>query len=486
MLAKLPPHLNVVTQRDILESFEQDQSGARGLTPVGVAKPRNQDDVIDFVKWANSHATHLLPVSSTGGRRRGDTLALAEDTLILDLSGLDRVIHVDGRDKIAIIEPGVDFGSIDTQLKPQGLRSHRPLKPRAGKSVLASYLDREPIMVPRDHWDVSDPLAGTSIVLGNGDFVLTGSAALEGSLANQLAKGHRHMVAPGPWAIDILKVVQGSQGTLGTMTWGAVYCEKIPAAEQSVFAHADELGPIINTARDILHQRLASTIFIVDKTQLALLMGKNTDDFRTLADELPQWTLFVSAAGYELDPEAKVAWQMRDITQIAANNRLTLANALAGLNAEGFAQDLRVSESRYYKDRPLGAHKELFCLQSVSGVEAVINAVQNEQKIQPNLPVGVYIQPMAQGTFCHIEFNAVLTPEQKNDNREIDQLWQQMTEACLQAGGFFSRPHLDWLDRAFETNPDAVALMSSAKQLFDPNHIMHPKRLPYGLVGAAS
>ncbi|MDR6575869.1 methyl-accepting chemotaxis protein [Pseudomonas extremaustralis] len=64
-----------------------------------------------------------------------------------------RMIHADTKDEIAVIEPGLDFVELDAALSAFGLRSIKPFLPRQGKSVLATYLEREPPMGSNTHWD---------------------------------------------------------------------------------------------------------------------------------------------------------------------------------------------------------------------------------------------------------------------------------------------------------------------------------------------
>ena len=198
MTTRFPSSLSVTEDAQVRAAFAQDRDTRQGRTPAAVARPTTPAEMQTLVQWANAASTPIIPVSSTGPRRRGDTVPSTEGAVIADLSGMRQLVHADPRDKIAIVEPGIDFGTIDTLLAPHGLRAFRPLRPRAGKSVLASYLDREPLIHPNDHWDVGDPFGGSAIVLGNGDLVLTGSAAIEGTLQQQLDNGSRQMLSVGP------------------------------------------------------------------------------------------------------------------------------------------------------------------------------------------------------------------------------------------------------------------------------------------------
>lgn len=475
MPTRYPPSLSVTEAPQVRAGFSTDRDTAHGLMPAAVARPTTPNELQSLVQWANETQAKIIPVSSTGQRRRGDTVPTVENTVIADLTGMRKMIHADPRDKIAIIEPGLDFGTIDTLLSPHGMRAFRPLMPRAGKSVLASYLDREPLIHPNDHWDLIDPFGGTAMVLGNGDLVLTGSAAIEGTLKQQLDEGSRHMFSSGPGHTDLLRVVQGSQGTLGTVAWAAVYCERIPAVEKSHFVTADALAPIVALARDLLLRRITSTLFIVDDQQLAMLTARSGDDLASLAGQLPAWTLFVTQSGTTLRPEQKLAWQLADLRACVQTHGCTVHDDVAGRGADDFAASLRTASEDNYRDRFTGAHQELFFVQPFSGLPAIMAAKAACTK--PDMgPVGTYIQPMAQGTYCHVEFNLPHLPEHGS---RVAPYWQALTNACAQSGAFFSRPYGTWRDLAFASDDSVHTMMTAAKTLLDANDTMNPNRLPY-------
>jgi FAD/FMN-containing dehydrogenase len=420
-------------------------------------------------------------VSSTGTRRRGDTVPKYDNTVIADLSGMRKLIHVDSRDKIAIIEPGVDFGTIDTLLAPHGLRAFRPLAPRAGKSVIASYLEREPILGANDHWDVGDPFGGTGVVLGNGKYAPTGGAAIEGTLAEQLARGHRHMVPVGPINLDILRVLQGAQGSLGIMTWAAIYCERIPSLEESWFLTADSLEPVIAVAGELLMRRLGNKVFIVDRVQLALLLAHDQATFLQLVDALPKWTLFVSLSAHQYAPRDKMAWQLEELQACGAHHGLRPQQTLAGHGANDLASTLGRPQSSFFRDRVFGSHLELFFLQQldrVASFSALVRSSLDDDGFA-DMPLGTYIQPMAQGTYCHVEFTLPYGRDGLSRHEKLVSTWRATAERCAEAGGFFSRPYGDWSDIAFSRAGDIRPLLSMTKSIFDPGNVMNPGRLPY-------
>ena len=148
-LIKIVGAENVIDDPVTLDVYSRDHSFTPPMKPLMVVKPGNADEVQGIVKWANQTKTPLVPVSSGPPHFRGDSVPSAEGAVVVDLSGMNRIIMMDRRNRVAIIEPGVTFSELQPELAKEGLRLSMPLLPRASKSVLGSLLEREPINEPQ-------------------------------------------------------------------------------------------------------------------------------------------------------------------------------------------------------------------------------------------------------------------------------------------------------------------------------------------------
>jgi hypothetical protein len=160
---------SVFDNPDIGEPFSLDHHLIPPMKPCFMVKPSNVDEVQKIVLWANETQTPLVPVSSGGPHFRGDTLPTAPESVMVDLSGMRRILKIDRRNRLALIEPGVTYSQLQPKLQKEGLRMAMPLLPRSNKSVIASLLEREPVMSPRYQWNLLEPLRSLEIVWGNGD-----------------------------------------------------------------------------------------------------------------------------------------------------------------------------------------------------------------------------------------------------------------------------------------------------------------------------
>ena len=105
-----------------------------------------------------------------------------------------------------------------------------PLLPRPSKSVAASMLEREPVLIPKYHYDYTDPLLTLEVVYGTGDDFRTGSASGPGPLEQLKAD----KVNPwGPGSVDYMRFVTSAQGTMGFVTWVIAKTESPAVAPES-------------------------------------------------------------------------------------------------------------------------------------------------------------------------------------------------------------------------------------------------------------
>jgi hypothetical protein len=174
-----PEHVS--DEPGVVEAFSKDHSFARACEPCCVVRPGDAGQVEAIVKWANEARSPLIPVSSGPPHFRGDTVPVLGGVAV-DLSRMNAIRMIDRPERVAMIEPGVRFGELQTALEKEGLRLPAPLSPRSGKSVLASCLEREPHIIPKYHLDHSEPLLCLEVVFGTGDVLRTGDAAGPGTI----------------------------------------------------------------------------------------------------------------------------------------------------------------------------------------------------------------------------------------------------------------------------------------------------------------
>jgi FAD/FMN-containing dehydrogenase len=470
-----PSGIACLTDEAARRAYRSDHSGRAGRMPSAILQPTCTADVQAIVQWARRSRTGLVPVSSSAGpRRRGDTVC-EKDSVIVDLSGMRRIVHVDGADAVAIVEAGVRFPELEAALRPHGLRALKPLLPRASKSVLASHLEREPITVPHLHWDSADPLAAMEVVFGTGDVFRTGSASLPGTLEENLARGNRQLISFGPGHTDFGRVIQGAQGSLAIASWGSVYCERIPAVQTAWFAVADTLEPLVQLCSRQLWRRAGSQLYIVNDVQLALMLATNATHFKALQPNLPPWMLLVELTASDYFAEEAMQYQHADLQADADAAGARLTSTLgAGVTAAAVSALRDVHHEAAYKSRAHAAHQDVFFLSQLGKAAQHLRALA-PMKLDP-ATVGIYLQPMTQGVNAHCEFTFL-----GDDDARLRRRAREAAERCAESGAFFSRPCHPFADLAFARDATVGPLLQKTKRIFDPDAVLQPASQALGL-----
>ena len=467
----------VLTDRGVLDSFRADASFVSGETPACVVRPGNAEQVQKILRLANGEGLALVPCSSGGPRTRGDTVPLAKDAVVVDLAGMDSVVRVDRRNKVALVEPGVTFGALQAAAAAEGLRVAMPLAPRKSKSVVASLLEREPTTIPKVHWDMSDPLCCLEVFFGSGERFRTGGAAGPGTLEEQWAAGQAQKSPMGPSQADWAKVIQGSQGSLGIVTWASVKLELKPRVEKAFFVCSQSLRDLVTFTYAIVRPRLPDLCLIFDRAAFSAFLGERA------SRDLPPWMLFYSISGYEHFPEERVAVVEADIRDLARAAGVCPAGAIDGITAQRFFSLAgRPGGEPHWKERVSGGFQDIFFLTTLDKAPGFVDAMEAEADRRgfPRENLGVYVQPVQQGRACHLEFTLLYDPRDPGETGRVEALFLAASGVMIDQGAFFSRPYGPWAGLAYRKCPDSVAALRKVKAILDPRGVMNPGKLCFG------
>ena len=120
----------------------------------GALRPRSVDEVRAIVAIAGEHAIPLYPISTGNNWGYGSADPARDGCVVLDLSGLDRIVAMDPEAGLVTIEPGVTQRRLSDHLAAEGLSF---LVPATGAgpncSLLGNALERGYGITPHaDHF----------------------------------------------------------------------------------------------------------------------------------------------------------------------------------------------------------------------------------------------------------------------------------------------------------------------------------------------
>ncbi len=201
-----------------------DRSGwaPEGL-PEAVVRARTVADVVTTVRWAAEHQVPLVPRGAGTGLAGG--ASAGPGSVVLDLSGLDRVFALRPEDRVAVVEPGVLTADLDRAARTHGLR----YAPDPGSVEIST-------------------IGGNIATNAGGLRCVKYGATREAVLALDVVLADGTLLRTGPGGprsvtgYDLTSLFVGSEGTLGIVVGATVRLEPLPVATATVaavFAHVE-------------------------------------------------------------------------------------------------------------------------------------------------------------------------------------------------------------------------------------------------------
>ena len=210
-----------------LEKYAKDYSFVQPRRPSYIVSPKNPEEIQGVAKYANEHMIPVTPRSSSISFYGAGIPS--QGGIILDLSRMNKILEIDGRNKKVKVEPGVTWAQVQGELEKQGLMVCNPLLPHPLKSVLTSAMEREPILIPKSEY--SEVFLTSEMVLASGDLFWTGTA---------MGKGMKGQNFPDA-LIPSTRLFLGAQGTLGIVTWANLKAEWLPTMDKVFFIPFDRI-----------------------------------------------------------------------------------------------------------------------------------------------------------------------------------------------------------------------------------------------------
>lgn len=217
-------HGDVITDQNVLIERGRDYWGVGGVAGL-LLRPHNRDDIAAIMRLAVEHDVPIVPRGGASNCSGG--MMPAPGRVLLDLSGLNRILHVDVEKRCARVEPGVINSDLQAALEPHGLCfSPDPVSAHLA-TVGGNIIENAGGPHALKYGVTYNHILSVDVVLPDGS-TATFSADDEGP--------------------DLLGVLIGSEGTLGIVTEATVALRPIADVTHSLmgaFASAREAADTI-------------------------------------------------------------------------------------------------------------------------------------------------------------------------------------------------------------------------------------------------
>jgi hypothetical protein len=455
-----------------LMDYSNDMSFYEGRVPKFVVYPSKVRQIEEVLKLANILRFSIIPISNNFRfKHHGDSIPRNDNSIILNLSNMKKILSIDRKNRVVMVEPGVTFGELIPKLKEKGLRLLTPLTPTASKSVLTAALEREPIIIPRYHWDGSDPLLCTEVVFGTGDLFRTGTAAGPGTIKQQQKAGQAQVNPMGPTQFSPFRVIQGAQGSLGVVTWATLKLELSPTNQKVYHIQSKNIQDVLDFQYELLKFRLCDELLILNNLNLACLLKNRSNEILELSENLGKWNLIFVISGRGPLANDKISYLEGDVDEIRAGISNKLQNSDTVISDREILNTLSEPCDFPWRARFKGAYQDIFFLTSFEKISKFISMIE----AQYAKDLGVYIQPINQGTAYHVEFDINYDPEDQKVINRVKEKTLDLSLQLIESGAFFSRPYGLWAKEVYaHHNTEIIDALKKVKKIFDPNNVLNP------------
>ncbi|WP_375502462.1 FAD-binding oxidoreductase [uncultured Jatrophihabitans sp.] len=442
-----PAHADVVwhDDHDTVRAFRFDRSGWEpDVTPAVVAQVRSVAGVQHVLRLANSMGLPVVPRGA--GTALTGAAAAVDGGVVLDLTGLDRVLGIDVENELASVQPGVITADLDRAARAVGLR-YAPDPASVEISTIGGNIATNAGGLRCAKYGVTrDAVLGLDVVLADGRLIHTGRRAIKG------VTGY-----------DLTGLFVGSEGTLGVIVGATLRLRPLPATTTTIAAYFDGPAQAFAAVAAIRAAGVVPSVAeFIDGPTLARIAEHAASTLKAAGNAF----LLVQIDGAAALAEAAIAVEALrpmatsvTVTQDPDEAETLVAVRRAALPAlerlgRVLIEDISVPRSRL-----------------TDAVAAVERAAAM---------TGTTIHTFAHAADGNLHPIVVLRPGQDFEHPDIQAAANAIFRAALDLGGTVSGEHgVGVLKRRWmriELGEDVVALQRGIKDVFDPLGILNPGR----------
>ncbi len=449
------------------------------ITPKAAVLPKNTDQIIELLNYLKTvkNINVIVISSTTSPKFLNDTISM-ENTIIVDLHEMKDIIFIEKRNRVCVVEAGVTWEELIPRLKEQGMRPLAPLLPRPGKSALASALDREPHLIPKKQFDISDPLLCMEVVFGNGEMFRTGEAAGPRSLEENRKFGGALTNPIGPAQTDIFRIIQGAKGSYGVVSWISMQIDEIPEKRIVNFIEMDNIEPLTEFLYAVVRRRWIDEAFIINDNLFKTI-------FSTVSSPVKKYILVYAINGYaDFFPDDKISYQFESSNEILKNLGIEAKDNIAGITQKDIEPILdgnTVDPHPKFNDKEIAI--DVFYNTTLDKLQDHLSSSEVILKKHdfPLERTNIYLQPVIQARSVNVEFSLLADrPDSENQDFSIEkvkEICKEIAQNVASKGGFFSRSYNLINDIAFSRNDAFTDGLKKLKRIFDPDNIFNKGQL---------
>ncbi len=440
--------IEISTEKEDLICYSFDASFAKTQLPIAVAWPRNTEEIVRLIKYANKNDLSIVP-RGAGTGMAGASIP-SGDCIVISLEKMRKMLDVDTRNLTVTVEPGMVNGRLQKELELLGY-FYPPDPASLNVCTIGGNLATN---------------AGGPRAIKYGvtrDYVMAVEAVLpDGSQINLGGKTHKRVVG-----YDLKNLIIGSEGTLAIIS--KIRLKILPLPEEVLtllvlFNNLEYAGIVVS--KIISSKIIPRTIELMDRDCVNAVENYKPTGLPSDIEAL----LIIELDGHPLTIKRE-AEKVLDICRVFGGEavmaedsisrerlweaRRSISPALYHIKPTKINEDIVVP-----RDRVSQILKELKELSEESGIKIISFGHAGDGNIHANIMVDI------------------------NDREEFEkgkEIVKKIFEITLKLGGSISGEHGIGTTKSnylsMEIKDREMQLMKAVKGVFDPRGIMNPGKI---------
>ena len=425
----------------------RDEAYSAPVLPDAVAFPADVDEVAAIMKACSAAGCPVVPFG-IGTSLEGHVVPL-HGGVSVDLSRMDRILEIDERNLLAVVEPGVTRNQLNEALRATGLMF--TVDPGANATIGGMASTRASGTNAVRYGTMRENVLALQVVLPDGQVIETGTRARKSSAG-----------------YDLTHLFVGSEGTLGIITRLTVRLFGQPESTLAATCAFADVDGAVEAVMEAMQAGLPmARIEFLDEVQMR---GMNIYNPDMKLPETPH--LFLEFHG----SETGTAEQVEIFSAIAAEHG---GGDLAwATRAEDRNRLWKARHDAYYAAKALAPGAEGYvtdCCVPISSLAEAIRRARNE--IDRSGLVAPILGHVGDGNF-HLVI--LIRPDEPTDLERAHALAETLNLMSIELGGTMTGEHgIGFGKKKYmqAEHGDAYALMGVIKRAIDPGNIMNPGKM---------
>lgn len=440
--------IEISTEKEDLICYSFDASYAEETIPKAVVWPKNTEEVIRIVKYANENNYCLVPRGAGTGIVGGSVPY--GSCIVISMEKMRKMLEVDTRNLTVMVEPGIINGKLQDELKFLGF------------------------FYPPDPASLNTCTIGGNVATNAGgpsalkygvtrNYVLSIEAVMpDGSLITFGGRTYKRVVG-----YDLKNILIGSEGTLAIFT--KIRLKMLPMPEEviTLLATFDSIELAGEAVSKIIFSKIIPrTIELMDRFSIDAVENYKPTGLPSQCDGL----LLIELDGYP----STIKREAEKIVDICRSLGGEVALAEDNIAREKLWEARRAISPALYHIKPTKLNEDIVVPRSrISDMLRELQRMSEES--------GIRIASFGHAGDGNIHVNIMVDINNKEEFAKGKELQRKIFETTLRLGGSISGEHGIGITKTpylgMEIKERELQLMKGIKRLFDPKGIFNPGKI---------